>query len=215
MTPRLLTALAAALALAPAVAAPAKELSKAELCGADRCVDITRDAAGERLETGLLGGAITPPPSEPGRFVKVNFTFDEGEGVPGFGFTGLFVLSGAAMRHESGEWIRMSASERAWMRKVARAVEPFGADKLNAIAPEIEDPSLARTAAMRPSGPGLQGPPGPMDLTTPGAEERAAAGGDGGPGTLLIAALVAGALAALAFALTRLASRRHGAAPQP
>jgi hypothetical protein len=179
------------LALAPA--AEAKEITKAEVCGTDRCVALT--TADDHQ---LLDGVTALAPDEPSAFVEVNVTFrgegPAGEPVPTVTITNQVVLREGLVRGDTGHWIRLTDDATTELRATATKVAPFPADKLMEVAPEIDDPKA--TGA-------------PRELRTPGAD------GDTGPGTLPLAAILAGTLAALSLALARLAARRRRAAPQP
>jgi hypothetical protein len=188
-------ALAALLAAGPA--AGAMEFREARVCGPDACADVSRDTAFAAVD----GGPSSGPPSRRAPFYELRVTV-AAEGGPearDVAFAVLVVPGAGRARTEDGAWMRLRPGSEAALRRAAAGVAPFPARRLDL---------SSRVVAAEPLG-----PPGPMDLRTPGADDPVTAAGGGGPGLLvLLGAGLAIVLAATAAAW-RLA-RRGGTAPQ-
>lgn len=154
MTHRSLISLGALLLLAPA--AHAKEIAKAELCGVDRCVDVTRHVGHRLLEAGTV-----PPPAAPGRFLEIAYTVRVEARRPPIRFTNQVLVRPGLIRGESGTWIRAGADDRAMLRGASAELEPFPAKRLLRLAPELRPPEGVGPPARAPA---VEAGGGPLPL---------------------------------------------------
>jgi hypothetical protein len=94
----------------------AKEVTKAQVCGTNQCIDVTDDAGPGVVE----GVAMVKAPPPGAAYVKVRVA------VSGAGrWTNRFVPSAGAVRTVDGEWLTLDATATAALRAAARRVEPF------------------------------------------------------------------------------------------
>jgi hypothetical protein len=173
----------AALALLPA-SASAKEIVKAEVCGADGCVSV-----GPTVAMDLADGSLPiDPPKEAAPFYTAALTVREEEGAGTFNWTITFVPKLGLMRGNDGDWMDAPAQTEA---AFARATRNLGAAFPAAELGPLPQPAEANVVeVVRPPA-----EPAPVD--------------DGGS-TWLIAALGLGALVAT-WALALYVRRRRGA----
>ena len=128
----LVLAAVAAIALAVAPAASAKEITKAEVCGAEGCRAADR---GDREVLVNGGPSRTPPTAAP--FYMVRFEVDTGEGrTERWGITA--VPERRALRAEDGTWLEMPPDVAAVITKLAAGRRGFPASGLMGAAPPPE-----------------------------------------------------------------------------
>jgi hypothetical protein len=125
----LILAAVAALALAAAPAASAKEITKAEVCGADGCAAA---AGGDRQTLGNGGPTRTPPAAAP--FYTLRITVDHGDGAT-TSWEMTAVPARRALRAEDGTWLDMPPDVAAVITKLAAGHRPFPASALTGAAP--------------------------------------------------------------------------------
>ncbi len=135
----LLLAAVAALALAAAPAAMAKEITKAQVCGPDGCTTVTDHASLTALGNG--GPPRTPPTAAP--YYDVRLTVDEGDQDFRFSFTA--VPERHAQRADDGTWMEMPPDVTALVRKYAAGRRPYPAGEMTgwAAAPEPKPAAAA------------------------------------------------------------------------
>jgi hypothetical protein len=142
MQRRLVLAAVVALALAAAPAAGAKEITKAEVCGADGC---STAAAADRQILGNGGPSRTPPTAAP--FYMVRIAVDAGEGRT-VRWEMTAVPERSALRADDGTWMEMPPDVAAAITKLAAGRRGFPASGLMGAAP----PPEPRPAAAADSG---------------------------------------------------------------
>ena len=120
----LLLAAVAALALAAAPAAVAKEITKAEVCGPDGCTAVTDHTALAVLGNG--GPPRTPPTAAP--YYDVRLTVDEGD--QDFTVSFAAVPERHAQRADDGTWMEMPPDVTALVRKYAAGRRPYPAGEI-------------------------------------------------------------------------------------
>lgn len=125
----LVLAAVAALALVAAPAATAKEITRAEVCGADGC---SSAAAADREVLGNGGPPRTAPTAAP--FYTVRITVDHREGAS-VGWEMTAVPERHALRAEDGTWLDMPPDVAAVITKLAAGHRPFPASGLTGAAP--------------------------------------------------------------------------------
>lgn len=134
----LLLAAVAALALAAAPAAAAKEITKAEVCGPDGCTNV-----GDRATLPLLangGSPRTPPAAAP--YYDVRVTMAEGDQDVTWSFAA--VPSRHAMRADDGTWMEMPPDTAALITKTAAGSRTYPAgDLVGAARPRDPRPAPA------------------------------------------------------------------------
>jgi hypothetical protein len=136
----LVLAAVAALALVAAPAARAKEITKAEVCGADGCRSA---AAADREVLGNGGPPRTAPTAAP--FYTVRVTVDTGEGqMTHWEMTA--VPARRALLASDGTWLEMPSDVAAVVAKLAARRRPFPAsDLIGAAAPAKPHSAAAGT----------------------------------------------------------------------
>ena len=152
----------AAVALGPAAAASAKEISAVKVCGADGCHDVTDRATMAVAD----GGPPTTWPDEPSPFyrVKISVKGEDGETVPGWTF--LWVPAVQKVEFEDGTWGNPASTTIDELTKLTRSIEPLPASRLTLPAPvqaEVVAPPPAQAPPAADGGPadhGLGGPRG-------------------------------------------------------
>lgn len=129
----LVFAAVAALTLAAAPAAAAKEITKAEVCGAGNVCQSVDDEAG-RLALAESGAPMAPPPRAP--YYEINARFEHGDESARVGFVA--VPRHRAVRYSDGNWYAMTAAQSAVIRETTGDAKPFPAAGLigAAAAPE-------------------------------------------------------------------------------
>jgi hypothetical protein len=137
----LVFAAAAALTLAAAPAAAAKEITKAEVCGTGGACQSVDDEAG-RLALAESGAPMAPPPRAP--YYEINVRFEHGDESATVGFAA--VPRHRAVRYSDGNWYEMTAAQSAVIRKTTGDVKPFPAAGLIGAAP-APDPKPQPAAA--------------------------------------------------------------------
>jgi hypothetical protein len=126
--------------------AGAKEVTGATVCGGDGCRSI--DGAGEEL---LQGGPPTNGPSQREPFVRMEFRFAAGGQTDTV--RNIFLpRSGLLLGDDGRTWLR--PTELATMRRHARRVTPFPADRLPVTVPLAPRAPAPATAPARSSGSG-------------------------------------------------------------
>ena len=134
----LLPAAVAALILALAPAAAAKEITKAEVCGPGGCARVGDEAGRAALMEG--GSPRTPPPAAP--YYEVRMEMDHGgEDVGTFSFAA--VPEQRAFRADDGAWYEMPPEMVALVGKVAAGERPFPASGLIGAAAPPPEPRAA------------------------------------------------------------------------
>ena len=138
---RMLTlAAVAALALAAAPAAVAKEITKAEVCGAGGCATVDDEAGRAVLMNG--GPSRTPPPAAPYYNVRIEMSHGEETGA----FNLAAVPEQRAFRADDGAWYEMTPEMTALITKVAAGKRAFpAAGLIGAAAPPEPRPAAADT----------------------------------------------------------------------
>jgi hypothetical protein len=139
MRPFVLAAVAA-LALAAAPAAVAKEITQAQVCGADGCTSVDDESDRAVLING--GPPRTPPAAAP--YYEVRLTMDEGDQKARFGFAA--VPERHALRNDEGTWIEMPPEMTALITNVAAGHRAFPAGDLTGAAPPPAPRSRAADA---------------------------------------------------------------------
>ena len=125
----LVLAAVAVLALAAAPAASAKEIAKAEVCGADGCSTASGD---DRQVLGQGGASRTPPAAAP--FYMVRIEVDTGAGhTERWEMTA--VPERRALRAEDGTWLEMPPEVAAVIAKLTAGRRGFPASGLMGAAP--------------------------------------------------------------------------------
>lgn len=124
--------LAAALALAAAPAAGAKEIQKAEVCGPNACASVDDEASRVVLLEG--GPAGKPPAAAP--YYDVRFEVAHGDSRETFGFVA--VPSKRAYRTDDGVWWTLTDEMLALIQKVTADKPAFPAAGLVGAAPPPE-----------------------------------------------------------------------------
>lgn len=131
---------AAALVL-PALAA-AKELTKAEICGADECATVT-GAALQRLAN--TGDGLTDPAPAPGAFYRVTFTVEhEGESDS----WSIYYVPGDRLALPEGEWEQIGPGALAEYHRATAGLDPFPAPTLERVTVDgrtVKDPASYTT----------------------------------------------------------------------
>ena len=136
MQRRLIPATVAALALAAAPAAGAKEISNAEVCGtAGACQTVDGEASRMALMT-ASGRSIAPPPRAP--YYDVRAEYSHGDQHQWVSYVA--VPRHRAVRYEDGAWYEMTAEQAALIRESTAGAEPYPAAGLIDAAP-APDPS--------------------------------------------------------------------------
>jgi hypothetical protein len=174
-----------ALALLPASAA-AKEVVKAEVCGADDCVTLGPAAAANLTD----GGPPTDPPKAASPFYTAELTV-RGDGEETFTWKTAFVPNGGLLRGDDGTWMDAPVQTENAFKRAARGLEAFPASELGPLPPPTE---AQVSEVVRPPA-----DPAPVD---------------DGNSTWLIAALGLGGLVAT-WALALYVRRRRAAAGTP
>jgi hypothetical protein len=140
----------AAAALALPMAAVAKEIEAASVCGADGCrkVDIDRDN-----HALVEGGPIGAPPRTPAPFYSVRLAVGDGSGHIVDRFAIIYVPSVRKLRGSDGTWMDARPGTVRALRRFTRGREPFRARALEAgmlerrggtsLAPEVVPPPEA------------------------------------------------------------------------
>jgi len=172
--------LAALAALALPTAASAKEVAALTLCGTDGCQRITAHAA---LQGFMNGGYETLPPKQAGPFFSVKVAMRHAGDDAG-GWT-VEYLPAANLIRATGDfskhvWTRPAGATAHALRKAARGLQPYSAEKLG---PVREPPPVA-----------VEDPPARVSRPASGggSSHVALAGG----GATAVIALVAGGLVA-------------------
>jgi hypothetical protein len=138
----LLPAALAALALAVAPPAVAKEITKAEVCGPEGCVSVDDEAGRMALMSG--GSPIDPPRAAP--YYEVRARVDHGDEHAEIRLA--VVPSRDAVRYDDGNWYSMPAEMVALVRKTTAESAPFPATGLaGAAATPAPQPQPATPAA--------------------------------------------------------------------
>jgi LPXTG-motif cell wall-anchored protein len=172
--------LAALAALALPTAASAKEVAALTLCGTDGCQRITAHAA---LQGFMNGGYETLPPKQAGTFFSVKVAMRHAGDDAG-GWT-VEYLPAANLIRATGDfsehvWTRPAGATAHALRKAARGLQPYSAEKLG---PVREPPPVA-----------VEDPPARVSRPASGggSSHVALAGG----GATAVIALLAGGLVA-------------------
>jgi hypothetical protein len=131
----LITAAIAALALAAAPAATAKEIKKAQVCGPDACAAVDDEQGRAILVNG--GPPRQPPTAAP--YYEVRITMAEGDEE--FPLSNAAVPARHALRGDDGTWMDMPPEMVALINKVAGDQRPFPAADLVGAAPPSESPA--------------------------------------------------------------------------
>ena len=137
---RLALALAVLLLVAPA--APAKGPSRVAVCGADGCTDVSNQVTHAILQGGLP--AERPTVAEPSLILHVHFYKGhaqvetlENRWLPGSGL----------IRGDDGHWMHPGADQRRELERVSRGVRPLPAVAMSRaeLAPRATTPSREET----------------------------------------------------------------------
>ena len=126
---------AAALALPPL--SSAKELAKAEICGAETCKTITGPAL-----RGLVGGGdgTSQSASPPGPFYRVTLTDRHENGS----WSMFYVPAGRRLALPNGDWLRMTEQTATAYRRETARLEPYPTPRLEEVLIDgraVQDPS--------------------------------------------------------------------------
>jgi hypothetical protein len=143
----LVLAAVAAVTLAAAPSAPAKEISKAQVCGADACAAA---ALGDRQTLANGGPTRTPPTAAP--FYTVRIAVDTGERRT-TNWETTAVPERRALRADDGTWLEMPADVEAVITKLTADLRPFPASGLVGAAPPPKShPAAASDSPLWPEG---------------------------------------------------------------
>jgi hypothetical protein len=116
----------AALALLPA-SASAKEVVKAQVCGAGDCVDVSRAIAMDLMD----GGPLADPPKEAAPFFTARLWISVGDGKTER-FDTAFVPRYGLMRGDDGTWMDAPVQTEVAFKRGARGLEASPASELGA-----------------------------------------------------------------------------------
>ncbi|MBI5106835.1 MAG: hypothetical protein HZB46_17935, partial [Solirubrobacterales bacterium] len=141
-TPIALPAAAAALVLALAAPAAAKQLESLEVCGPTTCIDRTADAGDDPhrlMDAGApYDGAVRAAP-----FVQLRIGIGDGSGEV-FGHTTLrFVPDAGLLLAEDGTWLQPPPDVAALLRRLSGGVDRFPAARLPGTTPVRATPPPA------------------------------------------------------------------------
>jgi hypothetical protein len=169
-----------ALALLTALAAPAtaasKEIGSLKVCGPDECHAVTNRAA---MRAFLEGGYETLAPTRGGTFYAVTARMRH-EGQDAGGYTVRYVPAVNLLRAEAEygkhKWLRPAGVTARALRRAARGLRPYPADRLG----PVREPSPAPA----------EGPPARVSSPARG-DGSSQLGLAGGAGALVIALLAA------------------------
>jgi hypothetical protein len=193
-------ALLAAVVLAPAGPAAAKELTTLSVCGADGCVSRTdRLADAKRGHDGLLD--VGTPMADPGAapFVRLKLGIGDGRGRVFGRDVMVFVPRSGLVRAGDGVWYQLPPAGLAFFRAAARGVARLPASRL---PPPPAPPPAPPAEPVAAAAPAHHAPAAP-------------AGGDGGPSAALVVGLAAFAVAVAACASFAWRRRRAGPRRRP
>lgn len=137
----LVLAAAAALALAAAPTALAKEVKKAEVCGPDACTTVDDEDSRMVLLSG--GSERKPPAAAP--YYDVRITMAEGDEEHVWGMAA--VPSKGAARGDDGTWMVMSAEMTEVVQKFGGDHKPYPASDLLGAAPPADPKPQPQPAA--------------------------------------------------------------------
>jgi hypothetical protein len=129
---RLVLAAVAALVLAAAPAAAAKEITKAEVCGPDGCATVDDEQGRTILTNG--GPPRTPPTAAP--YYDLRLTMSEGD--QDVKLSAAAVPARHALRGDDGTWMEMPPEMTALIEKVAAGQRPYPAGDLVGAAPPAD-----------------------------------------------------------------------------
>ena len=143
----LVLAAIAALALAVAPAAMAKEIKQAQLCGTDGCA--TADD-GDHAVLVNGGPPRTPPTAAP--YYDVRLTVAEGDQNATWSFAA--VPARHAMRADDGTWMQMAPDASALVTKTAAGRKPYPASEMVgwAAAPDPKPEPASTDSPLWPEG---------------------------------------------------------------
>ena len=130
----LVLAATAALVLAVAPVAAAKEIKRAQVCGPDDCTNVDK---GNLALVAEGGPPRTPPTAAP--YYDIRITMAEGQEEGSFSVAA--VPARHAMRGDDGTWMEMPPALTAVVRKLADGQRPFPAGELTGAAPESPAPA--------------------------------------------------------------------------
>ena len=142
MTRMLVFAAAAALTLAAAPAAAAKEITNAEVCGSGGACQSVDDEAG-RLALAESGPPMSPPPRAP--YYEISARFEHGDESATVGFVA--VPRHRAVRYSDGNWYEMTAAQAAVIRETTGDAKPLRAAGLIGAAPAPDPKSQPAPAS--------------------------------------------------------------------
>jgi hypothetical protein len=137
-TPIVLLAIAA-VALGPAAAASAKEISKVSVCGSDGCHDKTDQATMAVADGGPPTG--WPDARSPFYRVKISVKGEDGRTVPGWTF--LWVPAAQKVKFEDGTWGNPPSTTMDELDRLTRGIDPLPADRLELPADVAPAPAPA------------------------------------------------------------------------
>ena len=137
----LVLAAIAALALAAAPAAGAKEISKAEVCGQGGCATVDDEQGRMALMSG--GSPTDPPRAAPYYEVRAEMSHGDEHGTVSF----VAVPTRNAVRYDDGMWYEMTAEMGAVIRKVTADSKAFPAAGLIGAAEPPAKPAPAPAAS--------------------------------------------------------------------
>ena len=134
----LVLAAAAALTLAAAPAAGAKEITNAKVCGPDGCAAVEDETGRFALMT--AGSPTDPPTRAPYYEVSATFAADDQRETVGF----VAVPERRAIRYDDGNWYAMTAEQTALIDKLTADAKAFPAAGLvGAAEPPAPQPATA------------------------------------------------------------------------
>jgi hypothetical protein len=142
----LVLAAVAAVTLAAAPAAPAKEITKAQVCGADGCAA----AAGGDRQTLANGGPTRMPPTA-APFYAVRIAVDSGERHT-TNWETIAVPERHALRADDGTWLELPPDVEAVITKLSADLRPFPASGLIGAAPPPKPHPAASDNPLWPEG---------------------------------------------------------------
>jgi hypothetical protein len=159
----------AAVAMALAAPAVAKEIETTTVCGADGCKDVEVNGNAHAL---LDGGPSGADAAEPAPFFRIRLGIGDGSGKIFERFTILYVPSAEKVRGMDGVWMNAPTAAVRALERVTRGREPIPARRLKATP--SEETQIAGTSLP----PEIVGPP----------DDGSGGGGGGLPSALIVIA---------------------------
>jgi hypothetical protein len=145
---RMLVLAAAALTLAAAPAAPAKQVEKVQVCGPEGCATVDDENARMTIIDG--GPPRTPPTEAPYWEVRVTMVVaaeETGGAAERHAWSFAAVPSKDAARAEDGTWMQPPREAITLVKEYSKGIEPYPASRMLGWAPPREQPAPAPAAS--------------------------------------------------------------------